>query len=1173
MVPSELLVQAAADAGYQSAALVDRNSVEGIPSFIDACDRHGVHPIVGMSVVVTPKGAASGNDLGDVLDLASEAQPGLGDRGFEEMALLVLSKPGYQNLLRLIEITNGKSDGSLRIDEILDHREGLFLILGGPDTQMLEVVSGRLGPDSIQWLRKLLKTWGKTRIGFGGLTIAASHSDLPSRINTLKRLEPPIPAMACVWASYRNENDRFWGYASYLAAEGAFPTSEQPLPVLPGSDYLPRLLQGISEPFQIVERLVSKVTDPFPSGGIPMPAYPIPRGTDVDSLFWTLGQETAIATGHIKTDGGKERLVEEYQYLKQTDWPNIWIILWDLRRRLGLPASVLRLKLPWCASSLFAHLLGMTRIDPLREGIPFAPEEAVAGPGGGLSLEVEGPEDWTEELVREAVALLGKSRLGILGTGEREDINELREGGKQLVATWEDLDFGGDRPGSIPPLPSYLKTDNEPGATDQVHLLLSATNLTHIFGPQGIGYPYLASSAPEALRLGGLVLNVVSTPAQTLAAAASYRGTASEESPENEGVETVSDWIDSHRGEGNLGNWYKDGGGRFDQLAYSSSLVRLVTQPGSAGYRPLLWKWIHETHPSSLSELANLLALAWHWSHWGSHPERREAVISRSHPFRRPENSPSWLSQWERFWEGQLPQAKGVRDLGSALEEATLPTGGWILYRDQIELALEKAFGLNADEQEHWLSEEARSSGKAEAEEIPRGLRTFLGQPYPLPRQFEFLELAEQLLSAADAFATDPAATICVISHLFPEERIERRELYEIARQQGVSLSLQPIPGAIRQDRSPQKDCLELGTMNVLGVGPHVAADLEGLPQVEYPRLPLRRFLTEPENVPPSSFSHWLEQRSPSLITERLVLRLAGLGAFDSFVLAFEELNQGAREFFQKRRSPPKFKQQTFFAGGDDTNGDADDPSPTLEDCHPPAPGLESELSYLRFPVTGTPLDPLRDSLPTAWFENDADQRRPKSVLHGWIYEVDLFGSGDQKPTISCLLFNKDGFYRLKDKSGSLLSILPVESRHELRPDGQRIHLKSPCPVLCHVQAVQHTGWQEPPVYEVLQYETLTNFRTDTCDWSEIRATLSSGSAELAADLQGLLDWFVAPDKGIRFILEISKTAWPKALFSRRLIRNVGLRRVLPSTVLLSILSSLEGVESVETISIQDQMF
>ncbi|NUN95145.1 MAG: PHP domain-containing protein [Candidatus Omnitrophica bacterium] len=1180
VVPVELLVQAAVDAGYRALLLADEGTLRGATQFARACRERAVHPLVGTILRVGAPPSSRLARLGDVFDLGEHlAFPDPGPR-FERFAFIALNRKGYQNLLRLVERRVAYNDQILPTGEVTRHQEGLFLLLGSSFSSLRRRIEARdpirLPEGVVEWI----EGWPRDRIGYGGLDLQEGGASLNRQLAQISKLPGCPPPMAVTWGAYRWSHERFWGLAKGWEEGGESGPWLGPGVGIPPRAEIERALEGLSASIRLVERVVARSEDPFPKLPLSLPAYPTPRGTDVASFVWTLAQEAAISTGHIRAPGGKERMMEEFQFLKQTAWPLVWAILWDARRQLGLSPGVLRPTAEWIGTSLLAHLLGMTRIDPLRERIPFRSEAPQPTSGGGLLVGLEGPLGWEERIQGALVKLLGEHHGGRVPEKPLPDREAFLLAGRKVLTKWEDLGFSGDRPKEFPPLPlRLLGRAEESNSTDsEESLLLTGGNLAHLLAGVGEDSCRLDLDPGEALNLGGLVLRISSPVPQTLAAAPAYRGVPEQKPHTPPTRETLTHWIEARRGAAFTGRGYSDDSGRIDILGWSSCLLRLLTLPGSGGYRPLLRHWIEETRPTRLGELADLLALQWHVSYWAPRVERRLAAITREHPLRSPGGSPPWWEDWKCFLAESRIDSKTGGDLSSNLEKWSAATGGWLLYREQLEGALQEALEFTPEEVQRWLEAECEPSlfdkdlAGIQDRRVRAAFLRFLGNPFPLPRRLEFLRLAEGLLGAADSFAADPAAVASALSFLFPEEVDERREVYALLQFKGVTLLPPRLGVGSLHDRSSSPDHLVVGTLNLDGVGRQIGADFDAAPADSVSAPTIWDLYASSSNAPGKAWRTWLQRSSPARIPWRLLEQLIRVGYFPGGGRSPTRLEAEARAHWRGGQPLSRRDQATLFAL---TASDGDGESMGLSG-HSVLKDLE------RIGALGTPLRSDQAGLPPKWFSGEQAPTGRLPFLFGWCHEADIFPVAGPTPErdntveetrvrIEFLLVSENGAYRVSDKRGLLAPSLRVPFEAP-RPEGRRLFLRDPARLLCRVARVPTTGTPELAVYELLEVERLEEIRDQAPSWIRVRVGLQEAPGELLTSLSEMIDWFGEGEWSVPLHFENEASVLRRGSV-RRFIRRMGAPRVLASRLLTAFLGELPGVRTVQVGPGQAEIF
>ena len=123
----EALVDRAADLGYSSIALLDRDGVYGAPRFHKAARAAGVRPIIGAELTI--EGAGGAGKPGVAGKASGGGRPG---QSFA-LPLLCESAEGYRNLCRLItrmKLRAPKGEGALTLDELEGMTGGLIALAG-----------------------------------------------------------------------------------------------------------------------------------------------------------------------------------------------------------------------------------------------------------------------------------------------------------------------------------------------------------------------------------------------------------------------------------------------------------------------------------------------------------------------------------------------------------------------------------------------------------------------------------------------------------------------------------------------------------------------------------------------------------------------------------------------------------------------------------------------------------------------------------------------------------------------------------------------------------------------------------------------------------------------------------------------------------------------------------
>ena len=141
----EALVDRAAELGYSSLALLDRDGVYGAPRFHKAALAAGIKPIVGCELTIAPssfacshgeprRGLAEASAKADDLRPSSRmARPGSPLARLWRLPVLVESQTGYRNLCRLLtrmKLDVPKGEGILTLEDLEGYTTGLVALAG-----------------------------------------------------------------------------------------------------------------------------------------------------------------------------------------------------------------------------------------------------------------------------------------------------------------------------------------------------------------------------------------------------------------------------------------------------------------------------------------------------------------------------------------------------------------------------------------------------------------------------------------------------------------------------------------------------------------------------------------------------------------------------------------------------------------------------------------------------------------------------------------------------------------------------------------------------------------------------------------------------------------------------------------------------------------------------------
>ncbi|MEB3307065.1 MAG: DNA polymerase III subunit alpha [Cyanobacteriota bacterium] len=374
------MVERARELGMPALALTDHGVMYGAIELLKLCSKAGIKPIIGNEMYV----------INGSLD---DPNPPRKERRYH-LVVLARNAVGYRNLVKLTSLSHLRGMrgrgifARACIDKTLlrQHSEGLIVstaCLGGEIPQAILHDRPDVARDVARWYQDVFGDDFYLEIqDHGGLEDRIVNSEI-ARIGQ----ELGIPLIATNDAHYLSVGDVEAHDALLCVLTGKLITdqkrlrytgteyirSEQEMLAL-FQDHLPQ--EVIAAAVANTARVAEKVEDYDILGRYQMPRFPLPEGhTAVSYLSLVaeqglrdrlkLGEEDAIDSEY------GERLSFELGVMDQMGFPTYFLVVWDYiryARENGIPVGPGRGS---AAGSLVAYALGITNIDPVKNGLLF----------------------------------------------------------------------------------------------------------------------------------------------------------------------------------------------------------------------------------------------------------------------------------------------------------------------------------------------------------------------------------------------------------------------------------------------------------------------------------------------------------------------------------------------------------------------------------------------------------------------------------------------------------------------------------------------------------------------------------------------------------------------------------------------------------------------------------
>ncbi|WP_077214227.1 DNA polymerase III subunit alpha [Bacillus dakarensis] len=351
----EQLVMDAKRKGFSALALTDQNVMYGSVAFYKECLKHGIKPIIGLTV----------NVIGD----------GGEDRSYP-LVLLAKDQTGFQNLLKITSVVQTKSNSGIPIKWLKGYRAGLIAITPGLKGEVEEnLLKGDY--DEARNRASLFKNLFGDQYYFSlqnhGLR---EESELTQQLLVLSK-ELQIEVVAANETYYLQKEDSF-AHECLLAIKNGEKLQDEGREKLQNDQYYLKtakemgdLFIDIPEALENSLKIARECNVMIELNKQKLPKYPVEDGktaqTLLDELCW------AGLTDRYKepTPLHEERLLYELSIIKKMNFSDYFLIVWDFMkfsRENGILTGPGRGS---AAGSLVAYVLYITDVDPIQHNLLF----------------------------------------------------------------------------------------------------------------------------------------------------------------------------------------------------------------------------------------------------------------------------------------------------------------------------------------------------------------------------------------------------------------------------------------------------------------------------------------------------------------------------------------------------------------------------------------------------------------------------------------------------------------------------------------------------------------------------------------------------------------------------------------------------------------------------------
>ena len=452
----EALVDRAAELGYSSLALLDRDGVYGAPRFHKAALAAGIKPIVGCELTIAPPSSArSHGELRRGLAEASVKADGLrppacperdalasSRRGLWRLPVLVESSEGYRNLCRLLtrmKLDAPKGEGALTLDDLDGFTTGLVALAG-----RAALMGHRYGVGGL--LDRLVGLFGRSQVYVELQRHLLRDEAIDNQALIALADAYHVPLVATNGVRFAVAEDRaLYDVQTCLRHKTTLDRAGRRLACnaeryLKSPAAMTRLFRDRPDALVAAGDLADRLGYTMADLGYRFPVYPVPTGDTMVSFLRAITEVGARERYRPYHERARRQIARELDLIEKLDLAGYFLIVWDLVN-FCRQQDILVQGRGSAANSAVCYSLGITAVDPVGMDLlfeRFLSEERGEWPDIDLDL----PSGDRRERVIQHVY----ERYGRLGAGMTANVityrgrSAARDVGKVLSIASEQID-------------------------------------------------------------------------------------------------------------------------------------------------------------------------------------------------------------------------------------------------------------------------------------------------------------------------------------------------------------------------------------------------------------------------------------------------------------------------------------------------------------------------------------------------------------------------------------------------------------------------------------------------------------------------------------------------------------------------------------------------------------
>ena len=428
------LVTQARELGMDTLAITDHGSLYGAVEFYSQCREAGIKPIIGCEVYVAH---------------SSRHEKSPSEKSPYHLTVLARDNQGYGNLIKLV--TQAHLEGYYyrpRIDrELLEqYHEGLVILSGCPTAEVPRLITERrleAAREAALWYKGLMGENGF----FFEIQRHAHVDELPAINDALVEMsrDLDIPLVVSNDSHYVHQADSYLQDVLICIHTNTTVHDDKRLKMEDDSFYLKspeemeELFGDFPEALKNTELIADMCDVRLSTGELHLPSFPVPDEADPDEYLAGLCREGLQRLYGKPSQQVEERLVYELEVIRQTQFANYFLVVWDIIS-FARQSNILLGVRGSAAASLVLYCLGVTEVDPLEYRLVFERFlnlERKEMP----DIDMDFQDDRRDEVLAYVTRRYGRDKVAqIITFGTLGAKASLRDVGRSLGMSYADVD-------------------------------------------------------------------------------------------------------------------------------------------------------------------------------------------------------------------------------------------------------------------------------------------------------------------------------------------------------------------------------------------------------------------------------------------------------------------------------------------------------------------------------------------------------------------------------------------------------------------------------------------------------------------------------------------------------------------------------------------------------------